>query len=483
MTTREFLWTSEEVAKLTGGRSLKHWVATGVSIDSRTIESGDLFISISGPNFDGHNFVESAFKRGAVASIVSHSMEGVSEGALMLKVPDTVKAFNELGCGARNRSMAKIIAVTGSVGKTGVKEALARLLSNQGRVSYSLGSYNNHFGVPLSLARLDKNANYGIFELGMNHSGELTRLSKMVRPNVAIITTVDLAHAEFFSSIDEIAQAKAEIFKGLQQGGTAILNRDNQQFELLRDAALAAGAGEVIGFGVHDESQFKLMDFELNAEGSSVKACCDNVNFSYDLSMPGQHWVQNSLAVLAAINAVGADMIEAANSFIKIKPFKGRGQFHTVPIQDGYFELIDDSYNACPVSVSAALEVLSRLKPKSLGRRICVLGDMMELGPNSTELHYALANKISSALVDIVFTVGPEMKLMSDKLPSIIKKEHSDKSDAIVEPLIDMLQTGDIVLVKGSAGYKMGKIVDRLLDREGAINISPRNKKEDLDVI
>jgi UDP-N-acetylmuramoyl-tripeptide--D-alanyl-D-alanine ligase len=483
MTTREFLWTSEEVAKLTGGHSLKQWGATGVSIDSRTLEPGDLFISISGPNFDGHNFVESAFKRGAVASIVSRSMEGLPEDALMLKVLDTVKAFNELGCGGRNRSTAKIVAVTGSVGKTGVKEALGRLLSEQGSVSFSLGSYNNHFGVPLSLARLDKNANYGIFELGMNHSGELTQLSKMVRPDVAIITTVDLAHAEFFSSINEIARAKAEIFKGLQQGGTAILNRDNQQFELLRDAALTAGAGQVIGFGVHNQSEFKVMDFDLNAEGSSVKVCCDNIDFSYDLSMPGKHWVQNSLAVLAAVNAVGADMIEAAKSFVNIKPFKGRGQFHTIPIQDGCFELIDDSYNACPVSVSAAIEVLSRLEPKSLGRRICILGDMMELGPNSTELHCSLSNKISNALVDIVFTVGPEMKHMSDHLPSIIKKEHADKSDDIVQPLLDMLQNGDIVLVKGSASYEMSKIVDRLLGRKGVLNISLRNKKEGLHVI
>ena len=483
MTIREFLWTSEEVAQLIGVNFFKTWKATGVSIDSRTIEPGDLFIPISGPNFDGHKFVEHAFKRGAVASIVSRTIEELSQDAPILKVPDTIKAFNELGRGGRNRSVAQIVAVTGSVGKTGVKEAIGRLLSNQGRVSFSLGSYNNHFGVPLSLARLPKTADYGIFELGMNHSGELTQLSRMVRPNVAIITTVDLAHAEFFSSIGEIARAKAEIFKGLQAGGTAILNRDNQHFGLLREAALMAGAGKIIGFGVHNQSQFKLIDFKLNAEGSSVKVCYDNIEFSYELSMPGQHWIQNSLAVLSAVNAVGGDMIEAAQSFADIKPFKGRGQLHTVPIQDGYFDLIDDSYNACPISVSAAIDVLSGLKPKSLGRRICVLGDMRELGLNSTELHCALANKISNAQVDIILTVGPEMKHMCDQLPRIIRREHADKSDDILRPLLDILQAGDIVLVKGSATCKMGKIVDRLIDLKGASNISPKNKKEDLHVI
>ncbi len=476
MTDPESLWTSEEVVKLTGGKSSKYWVATGVSIDSRTIEPGDLFIPIPGPNFDGHNFIENALKKGAVASVVSRAVNGIAQDIPMLKVTDTIQALDELGRGGRNRSAANIIGVTGSVGKTGVKEALGSLLSGQGRASFNLGSYNNHFGVPLSLAHLPRDADYGIFELGMNHSGELTRLSQIVRPNVALITTVEAAHTEFFSSTDEIALAKAEIFDGLEKGGTAILNRDNQYFDLLRLAALSAGAGNVISFGKHNDSQFRLIDFVLDSQGSSVKVCWDNSNFTYQLSMPGRHWVQNSLAVLATVYAVGANVIEAAQSFVNIKPFKGRGQFHTIPIQDGYFELIDDSYNACPVSVSAAIEVLSKLEPKTLGRRICILGDMKELGANSTELHCALADKISDALVDIVFTVGPEMRRMCYKLPSTIKTEHADRSDEIIKPLLDALKPGDIVLVKGSASSQMSKVVDRLMNPNIELNVSSIKK-------
>jgi UDP-N-acetylmuramoyl-tripeptide--D-alanyl-D-alanine ligase len=483
MTDIRSLWTSEEATELTGGSSSTNWNATGVSIDSRTIGPGDLFIPISGPYFDGHNFIESALTKGAVASITSGSTEDFPEGAHLLKVTDTIKALNELGRGGRNRSMARVIAVTGSVGKTGVKEALGRLLSEQGKTSFSLGSFNNHFGVPLSLARLPKNADYGIFELGMNHSGELKQLSQIVRPHVAVITTVDIAHTEFFSSTHDIARAKAEVFTGLQEGGTAILNRDNQYFNLLNSAALSAGAEKVIAFGVHNDAQFKLVEFTLNSEGSSVKVCFDNNIFTYQLSIPGQHWVQNSLAVLAAVYAVGADMTAAARSFVNIKPFKGRGQLHTIPIQGGHFELIDDSYNACPVSVAAAIEVLSRLKPKSLGRRICVLGDMKELGENSTKLHCALANKISDALVDFVFTVGSEMKCMCDQLPNTIKMGHADRSEDLIQPLLDVIKPGDIILVKGSASYQMSKVVDRLLNFKNDLIVSPNDIKEGLYVI
>jgi UDP-N-acetylmuramoyl-tripeptide--D-alanyl-D-alanine ligase len=477
------LWTSEEVSKLIGGKSSQYWAASGVSIDSRTVKPGDLFIPICGPNFDGHNFIGSALEKGAVASVFANGVDSFAQDMPMLKVADTVQALNKLGLGGRNRSVAKIIGVAGSVGKTGVKEALGKLLSDQGSTSFNLGSYNNHLGVPLSLARLPRNADYGIFELGMNHSGELALLSQIVRPNVALITTVEAAHTEFFSSTDEVAQAKAEIFDGLQKGGTAILNRDNQYFGLLYSAAFSAGAGNVISFGGHSDSQFRLIDFVLSPQGSSVKVCWGDNNFTYQLSMPGRHWVQNSLAVLAGVYAVGADVIEAAQSFVNITPFKGRGQFHTIPIQGGHFELIDDSYNACPISVSAAIEVLARLEPELLGRRICILGDMKELGANSTELHRALAIKISDARVDLVFAVGPEMRSMCDELPSAIKTELVDKSDEIIQPLLDTLKPGDIVLVKGSASGKMSKVVDRLMDPIVELNASSIEDSENSYVI
>ena len=469
------LWTSEEVEKLTMGNSCHRWTATGVSIDSRTIEVGDLFIPISGPNFNGHNFIEDALKKGAAASIYSDYAHENMKGAALLKVADTGRALDDIGKGGRDRSLATVVAVTGSVGKTGVKEALGKLLSEQGKSSYNVGSYNNHFGVPLSLARLPKNADYAVFELGMNHAGELTGLSQIVRPNVAIVTTVELAHIEFFSSINDIARAKAEIFQGLQKGGTAILNKDNKFFSLLKLAALDAGAENIVGFGRDKEAQFRLIDCELNPNGSEVQVCFDNINLSYQLSMPGQHWVQNSLAVLAAVQAVGADVIAAAEAFIKIKSCEGRGQRHVLPINDGFFELIDDSYNASPVSVAAAIKVLSRLETGCSGRRICVLGDMKELGVKSTDLHSAVGDQLREAGVNAVFTVGPEMKGMCRDLPPEINITNVNKTEDLIPPLLNLVRPDDAI-------YQMGKIVRALSDLKTGSNTNS-NDEEELNVI
>ena len=456
------LWQSSEVTKATGGISAMDWSAAGVSIDSRTVEQDDLFIAISGPNFDGHDFVQGALDNGAVAAIVAQAVEGVSAVTPLLKVSDTFVALNDLGRAGRDRTSAKVIAVTGSVGKTGVKEALGQLLSGQGETSYSRGSFNNHFGVPLSLTRLPQNAEYAVFELGMNHAGELTPLSQMVRPIVAIVTTVELAHIEFFSSVDDIARAKAEIFNGLEKGGTAILNQDNEYYELLSDAATAAGAGRVIGFGVHNEAQYKLLDFVLRSDGSSVEASFNGYRFSYQLAMPGRHWVMNSLAVLAAVEAVGADVFAAARAFAQIKPPKGRGERHSISIGDGSIELIDDSYNASPVSIAAALEVLAQAELGPSGRRIAALGDMRELGDKSADLHQGLATYVAAAGVDLVYAAGPEMKHLCDALPGTIGVIHTATSKILIQPLLDEVQPGDVVLVKGSAGSLMGQVVEAL---------------------
>ena len=483
MTDPQPLWTSQEAAEVTGGVSHTNWNATGVSIDSRTIERGDLFIPISGPNFDGHDFIKNALTKGAVASIYSNPQKALPKSAHLLKVNDTIRALNELGLARRTNSTAKVIAVTGSVGKTGVKEALGYLLSEQGRTSYSQGSYNNHFGVPLSLARLPANAKYGVFELGMNHAGELTQLSKLVRPDIAIITTVDVAHSEFFSSIDDIALAKAEIFSGLQEGGTAILNRDNKYFDLLKASALSAGVGNIICFGENDEAKFRLVNHILNPKGSSVTARLHDKSFTYQISMSGRHWIYNSLAVLAAIYAAGADIDAAIQSFGKVTAYKGRGKIHTVPIQDSYFELIDDSYNACPVSVSAAIEVLSCLEPKFGGRRICILGDMRELGNDSSKLHNAVADKINDAGVDLVFTVGPQMKRMCDYLKGTFRIEHADNSVDLIKPLLNEIEPGDIVLIKGSSSFRMHKLVDCFLENKNSFDASPAYNTESSNVI
>ncbi len=456
------LWRSNDAAKATGGISAADWSAAGVSIDSRTVEQDDLFIAISGPNFNGHDYVQSALENGAAAAIVAEAVDGAGAEAPLLKVSDTFAALNDLGRAGRDRSDAKVIAVTGSVGKTGVKEALGKLLSDQGETSYSRGSFNNHFGVPLSLARLPQSAEYAVFELGMNHAGELTPLSQMVRPIVAIVTTVEPAHIEFFSSVEDIARAKAEIFNGLEEGGTAILNRDNAYFDLLSDAASAAGAGKVIGFGVHHEAQYKLLDFVLRSDGSTVEASFNGYRFSYQLTMPGRHWVMNSLAVLAAVEAVGADVFAAARAFAEIKPPKGRGERHILSIGDGSFELIDDSYNASPVSIAAALEVLAQAELGPSGRRIAALGDMRELGDKSADLHQGLVTPVVAAGVDLVYAAGPEMKHLCDALPETIGVVRTNNSAALIEPLLDALQPGDVVLVKGSAGSLMGLVVDAL---------------------
>jgi UDP-N-acetylmuramoyl-tripeptide--D-alanyl-D-alanine ligase len=477
------LWTSEEVIEATAGDSHNNWYATGVSIDSRTIESGDLFVPISGPNFDGHNFILDAFRQGAAAAVSSNKVSDVSDDTPLLSVHDTFQALNDLGFAGRDRSKAKVIAVTGSVGKTGVKEALGQLLSDQGKTTYSQGSFNNQFGVPLSLARIAKDADYAVFELGMNHSGELTRLSKMVRPTVAVITTVGSAHLEFFSSIDDIAHAKAEIFQGLEDGGTAILNHDNEYFNLLSELATAAGAGKIISFGSHDEADFQLVKYAHNTKGSLVEILFEGCRLTYDLSMPGRHWVQNSLSVLAAVSAAGGDIFEAARTFVEVKQPIGRGLRHLIPIEDGCFELIDDSYNASPASMEAALEVLAFSEPGPLGRRISVLGDMKELGVNSSDLHRDLAPLVSAANVNLVFAVGPEMKHMCKVLSGTIGVVHTKTSDEIIKFLLSEIQTGDVVLVKGSKGSQMDKIVNAILGPMDDPNFFSKVSKEGPDVV
>ncbi len=458
----ETLWNAVDAVDATGGKGVSDWNATGVSIDSRTLRSGDLFVALSGPNFDGHDYVVDALRRGASASLISHRPKGMNKGAPVLEVKDTFVGLNRLGIAARARAKGKIIAITGSVGKTGVKEAIAKLLSRQADVSYSLGGLNNQIGVPLSLARLPEQAEFGVFELGMNHAGELTELSRMVRPLVAVVTTVELAHLKFFSSLAEIARAKAEIFRGLEDGGIAILNRDNLGYEILKNTAISVGA-KIVTFGSHQEADFKVNSFELGSENSVVNASFENFELNYRLEIPGYHWVLNSLAVLAAIHCSGANVFDAAQSFRNVTPIKGRGSRQRVKAVGFTFELIDDSYNASPASVKAALEVLTRIELNTLGRRLAVLGDMLELGSNSQNLHMELVNKILDNKIDLVFAVGPRMRDLFDTLPTHQQGHWSETSEELLTFLIPQLQSNDVVLVKGSLGVGMSLIVDGLV--------------------
>ena len=469
--TKLDLWSSEDAVKATGGRSAANWTAGGVSIDSRTVDQGDLFIALSGPQFDGHKFVKSALAQGASAAMVSRVPDDLAPDAPLLLVDDTLQGLIDLGHAGRERSTARICAVTGSVGKTSTKEALRLALSQSGETHASVASYNNHWGVPLSLARMPREAEYGVFELGMNHAGELAPLSRQVSPHVALITNVEPVHLEYFDSVSDIADAKAEVFSGLEQGGIAILNRDNAYFEHLRTAALAAGAGRVIGFGSHGDADARLTNLAVHPTCSCISADICGQAVTYKVGAPGRHWANNSLAVLAAVVAMQADLGLAALALADMSPLKGRGRRTVVSLEDASFVLIDDSYNASPVSMRAGLELLGATQPGPRGRRIAVLGDMLELGEDSAELHAGLADEFVGNSIDLVFLCGDNMEALHDILPGRIQGLHAADSATLLPHVLSAVRPGDVVLVKGSLGSRMEPIVTALLDIE---NLPPQ---------
>ncbi|HYC04271.1 MAG TPA: UDP-N-acetylmuramoylalanyl-D-glutamyl-2,6-diaminopimelate--D-alanyl-D-alanine ligase [Azospirillaceae bacterium] len=463
-TSSDILWTAASAAAATGGRRSgdADWAATGVSIDSRTVAVGDLFIALKGPNFDGNAFAKGALERGAVACIVSAVPADLPEGAPLLVVEDTLAAMERLGVASRAQARGKVIAVTGSVGKTGTKEALKACLEVQGKTFATVGSLNNHWGVPLSLARFPADADYGVFELGMNHAGEIGPLSRMVRPDVCIITTVEAVHLEHFANVEAIADAKAEIFEGMAPGATAVLNRDNPHFDRLAAAARAQGLNRILSFGAHRDADAKLVDCTLHAASSSVTASIRGETVSYTLSIPGRHQVLNSLGVLLAVQAAGGDLIAAARGLSQIQPIKGRGLRSRVTLDKGSFTIIDESYNASPVSVAAAAGVLGAAAPGCGGRRIGVLGDMLELGAQSPQLHAGLAEPFRAAGIDLVFTCGPNMRHLHEKLPETMRGGHADDSAALAPLVAGAVHAGDVVMIKGSAGSRMARVVDAL---------------------
>ncbi len=465
MTRKPTLWRSADAAAATGGRASRAWQAAGVSIDSRRIEAGDLFVALEGPRFDGHDFVAAAFERGASAAVVSRLPDGVGADRPTLLVGDTFAALNDLARAARGRSEARVIAVTGSVGKTGTKDALGLVLSEQGRTATSLGNLNNEFGVPLSLARLPAEADYAVFELGMNRPGELEPLSRMVRPDVAIITTIAPVHTEFFEFVGDIADAKAEVFAGMD-GGTAVLSRDNVYFAILAVAAYAAGIEHVVGFGAHPEAKVRAVDSVPRADSSLVTVDIGGRLLEYRIGLPGRHWVTNSLAVLAAVDAVGADIEAAAAALAGFTAPRGRGGRRRVALGAGDFELIDDSYNASPASMRAAFETLGIAEPGPGGRRVAVLGDMLELGANGPMLHAGLRDALVSSGADLVFTVGPNMAHLRDALPKRLCAGHAETAGALAPVVAAAVRPGDVVCVKGSLGMAMSEIIEALLGAE-----------------
>ena len=458
------LWTHQEASKATGGKAYGAWQAKGVSIDSRTAKAGDLFVAITGPNSDGHDYVTSALARGAAAAMVTQRRANWGKNVPLLKVPDANSGLSALGQFARQRLSKKgrIIGVTGSVGKTGIKEALRHCLSQQAPTSATEGNLNNKWGLPLSLARMPASTVYGVFEIGMNCSGEISSLSKVLQPEIAIISNIEAVHTEFFDSVDDIASAKAEIFHGMGKNGIAILNRDNKYFTKLECDAEFAHLSEIISFGSSKNADARLLNYSLERSFSTVEADICGEILKYQIGAPGDHWALNSLAVLAAVKASGGNILHAADSLREIPQLKGRGECTKILIPGGDFILIDESYNASPVSVRAALKVLSNMRPNPPGRRIAVLGDMLELGVCSNELHAALADDIEEAGVDVVFTVGNRMAALAKRLPAQIISWHEITSDKIIPKVISAVRAGDVITIKGSFGSRMGLVADAL---------------------
>ncbi|HEX4113370.1 MAG TPA: UDP-N-acetylmuramoyl-tripeptide--D-alanyl-D-alanine ligase [Stellaceae bacterium] len=457
------LWTSAAAETATGGLNTRPWQAMGVSIDTRTLAPGDLFVALAGPRVDGHDFLGDAFAHGAGAAMVHRRPPGSDNELPLLIVRDTMAALDGLGVAARKRSGARIVAVTGSVGKTGSKEALRLALGRLGPTHASAGSLNNQWGVPLSLARMPADAKYGVFELGMNHPGEIAALSRLVRPEIALITTIEPAHLGFFPSVAAIADAKAEIFLGMNPRGVAILNRDNEWFGRLETAARGAGLSRIYGFGAHQDAAIRLVHCDLHATASAVTVSIEGSVFDYCIAAPGRHWVMNSLGVLGAIHAAGGDIATAAAAFAEMKPLEGRGRRHRIAMGQSTAELIDESYNASPASMRAAISVLAAAQPGPGGRRIAILGDMLELGDRSAALHAALAEPLAAAGIDLVLTVGEESAALDSALPKEMRGGHDANAKAMAERAAGLLRAGDVVTVKGSHGLRLDAIVARLV--------------------
>ena len=448
----------------------------GISIDSRTLVKGDAFFAIEGENRDGHDFVEGALKAGAGLAVLEREQRDRFPGAPLLIVPDVLEALRDLARAARARMNAKVIAVTGSVGKTSTKEALRLALSAEGETHASIASYNNHWGVPLSLARCPAGAKYAVFEIGMNHAGEITPLTQLVRPHVGIITGIEPVHLEYFGSLEKIADAKAEIFSGVEPGGAVVLNRDNAQYERLATAARAAHIERIVSFGEHAAADARLIQFSLQADGSTVEARILGQTVTYKVGAPGRHLVLNSLAVLAAVSLVGADLALAALALNNLKPASGRGARTMLSVPGGKALLIDESYNANPASMRAAIALLGGAPVGKRGRRIAVLGDMLELGPAGAELHRALADTIETAEIDLVFCSGPLMRALWEALPSRARGGYAETAAGLESTVLAAIRAGDAVMVKGSLGSKMGPIVralERQFPKQATLNQAP----------
>ncbi len=455
------LWTAQEAARATGGRLVNGdaWTARGVSIDTRTLEPGDLFVALKDVR-DGHDFLAQAFVSGASAALISDESKADGFGPTLV-VPDVLEALRKLGEAARERSGAKRVAVTGSVGKTSTKEALAVCLSASGQTHRSVKSYNNHWGVPLTLARMAPESRFAVFEIGMNHRGEILPLTKLVRPHAALVTTIAPAHVENLGSLEAVADEKGDIYAGLEPAGAALVPNEAPHASRLIDAAERNGA-TVIRFGREAECEARLVRFDMHETGSTAEAEILGRTIRYRIGVEGAHWALNSVAALATADMVGADLDAAAHALEHLRAFDGRGVAARVEAPFGAFMLVDDAYNANPASMAAAFATLGARRPGQGGRRIAALGDMLELGPDERAYHAGLAAPLQQAGVELVFAAGPRMAALMEALPPSMCGGYAETADALIPVIAGSLRAGDIVLVKGSNGSKMSRVVSAL---------------------
>ena len=460
------LWTSDEVARaLAPATVTTPFEASGVTFDSRAVGQGDLFFALFGETTDGHAFVADALARGAAAAVIARDVPG-ARGPLV-RVDDTMSALAKLGRAGRRRSAARIASVTGSVGKTSTKDALAAMLAAQGTTSASAASFNNHVGVPISLSRLPRAARYGVFEIGMNHPGEIEPLARLVEAHVGVITNVEPAHIGHMGSEEAIADEKACLFAGMTAGAVAVLNRDNRHFARLADHARRFGVSRIVGFGRTEAAEARLIACRLQDRGSDVEALIHGRRIEYRLGAAGEHWVLNSLAALAVVEALGADVSHAAATLAEVKASPGRGARRRLKFGAGTIELLDESYNANPASVRAMLAVLARTEPAPGGRRLLAMGDMRELGEAADSYHAGLADAVATSGAAQVFLCGPHMEALWRRLAVAQKGVHRANSAALAGEVAAALRAGDVVAIKGSLGSKMKNVVDAVLAASG----------------
>jgi UDP-N-acetylmuramoyl-tripeptide--D-alanyl-D-alanine ligase len=460
------LWTVAEAVAATGGRpeGLSDGPLSAVSIDSREIAPEALFVAIKGDKLDGHDFVGAALAAGASAALVSEDWYRAHPGDKLIVVDDPLEGLRALGRAARARSKALIVAVTGSAGKTTTKEAIRSVLAAAGQTHYSIKSFNNHWGVPLMLARLPREAQFGVFEIGMNHAGEITPLTRLVRPHVAVVTTVAAAHLEFFASISDIARAKAEIFEGLEERGTIVLNADHAYLHILFARARELGIGRIITYGYEEEADYRIAPPQVAGARTFARVAHGSEAFDLNLQVRGRHMIANATAALIVAQVAGVDRDVALRELAEFGAAEGRGQTTRVGPYDRPLLLIDESYNANVASMHAAMEVFSMVAPPG-GKKVLVLGDMLELGEQGAELHRSLKDAVLATGASRVFLVGRAIEPLADDLDAALVAGRARRIEDLMEPILSSLALGDAVMVKGSKGVRLASLVEQIKQR------------------